>query len=114
MSEVLPSVWYAAKSARPPIPESTPFRIAKEIPFGLFSNLKRRAISSAIQTGSAPIAKRNCIVSGGISREPTFDTSAHPPQEITHRMEYQNHRALRVLPIAIGRSPPYSDWTLTN
>ena len=36
------------------------------------------------------------MVSAGISVEPSFEASAHPPQQKTQRTEYQNHLALSV------------------
>src|SRR5262249_49450109 len=32
------------------------------------------------------------MVSGGISRDPSLESNAHPAQQNTHRMEYQNQR----------------------
>src|SRR6185312_3670189 len=66
------------------------------MPFGLFSSLNPRATNSAMQTGTVPKVKRNCMVSGGISREPSLESKAHPPQQSAHAMEYQNQRALSV------------------
>src|ERR1700730_10655574 len=81
-----------------------PFSRAYETPFLLFSSLKRRVINRAIPTGSVPTVKRNCMVSGGISREPSFERSAHAPQQSTHRMEYQNHRDFKASRKAIQRT----------
>jgi hypothetical protein len=53
--------------------------------------------------GTLPMVNRNCMVSGGISREPNFESRAQAPQQRTQSMEYQNHRALRVSLIAIAR-----------
>src|SRR5208337_1223525 len=55
-------------------------------------------------TGSAPSVKRNCMVWGGISREPSFERSAHPPQQSTHRIEYQNQRDFKASRKAIQRN----------
>ena len=44
------------------------------------------------------------MVSGGICREPSFERSAHAPQQSTHRMEYQNQRDFKASPKAIQRN----------
>src|SRR6185437_403894 len=75
------------------------------MPLGLFSSLNPRAASSATHTGMVPNVNRNCMASGGISREPSLENKAHPPQQRTQAMEYQNQRALSVPFHIIGNSP---------
>jgi hypothetical protein len=48
-------------------------------------------------TGQAPKVNRNCIVSAGISFEPSLESSAQAPHESTQSIEYQNHLALNVV-----------------
>jgi hypothetical protein len=46
-------------------------------------------------TRSVPTVKRNCMSRGGISVEPSFESSAQAPQAITLSIEYQNHSLSR-------------------
>src|SRR5580700_5966632 len=66
------------------------------MPGRLFSSLPRRASRRAKPTGTVPTVNKNCIVSGGISREPSLDSSAQPPQHTPQIIEYQNQRAFRI------------------
>jgi hypothetical protein len=50
------------------------------------------------------------MVSAGISLDPIFESNAHPPQQSTHRIEYQNHLALSVAGVGIAAFDLRSEW----
>src|SRR5207249_5539146 len=91
MTPVLPPLRKAAKSARIPIADTTPFATENRMPLALGSTFNFRSTSSATATGRVPTVNKNCRLSAGISDAASLESTAHAPQASTANTEYQNH-----------------------
>src|SRR2546426_4969494 len=90
MTPVLPPLRKAAKSARIPIADTTPFATENTMPLALGSTFNFRSTSSATATGRVPTVNKNCRLSAGISDAASLERTAHAPQASTANTEYQN------------------------